>query len=367
MDFIKTCVMQYIQDGCPIQDQLRGGERVEIPSAFAYTIASFNFSEFYVQLPALIDTILSLQQPSGAWLEYTYSETEEKIGYEGVVPTCFALIALSSLAHHAKNDRVRGAICKGAEYLHRSEKNGYFFKASFNKSDVVNTNLLASFALLQSTSFFPENSFIPEKIKFAAHRTLARAIQSQLLSGAFPYVSFGQKVSYLYHAMATALLGAHSRFVGQPLLSYAFYRGVLFLNRIVDKNGALRWNRANLKDKEGAVWAYGWAHAAYAFSENEHMRVSIEAHMHALQGEKFFKSGDFDGREDLFYTAWILLALSLSREHYVVKKNTTLGLGYWFWYPRSWYRRARMSVRACIRKIHTSSLDLGPVEEYDTH
>ena len=180
-------------------------------------------------------------------------------------------------------------------------------------------------------------------------------------------MSFGQKVSYLYHAMATALLGAHSCFVGQPLLSYAFYRGVLFLNRIVDKNGALRWNRANLKDKEGAVWSYGWAHAAYAFSENEHMRVSIEAHMHALQGEKFFKSGDFDGREDLFYTAWILLALSLSREHYVVKKNTTLGLGYWFWYPRSWYRRARMSVRACIRKIHTSSLDLGPVEEYDTH
>lgn len=362
-------------------DPIRGGARVEIPSAFLLAILKFKLSEQIDLAKELIDLILANQQASGAWLEYPYHEREEKIGYEGVIPTCFAAMALMEAhrvsdwlwpAEKNKNKDTSSAPVncldaarRSVEYLCRVEHGGYFVKASFNKSDVINTNLFASLTIRTFAATLPDYSQLGRTIGFAVNRALLRAISSELPNGSLPYISYGLRTSYLYHAMATALLGLHLKYVPNGLVRASFRRALHRLTKLIDPSGRFNWEKAKLKDKEGAVWAYGWAANCFILSDDLHRQNLMLSQLAAFRDEEFLRNGDFDQREDVFYTAWTVEALSLAENQPLAARSAPFGswLKSLLISTLAWPKRLLYLLKVLKRKIIKSPLDSGPAEE----
>ncbi len=353
-------------------DPIRSARRVEIPSAFALAALRFGLTEHEPLVRKLCAEIVQAQEPSGAWPEYPYVEGEPKVGYAGTVPTAFAVVALAAAYQKFQDTPLLESVRRGAEYLSAHERGGYFLKTPFNKSDVVNTNLLASLAVTRYAVLLPADSGVRNSIGFLANRTVRRAISSQLRTGALPYISFGRRTSYLYHAMATALLGSHLRTVPSPLARIGLERSAAFLEEIC-RGGRFVWARADLKDKEGAVWAYGWAALAARLQHQSDLESASIERLYQLRGEKFLRSGDFDLREDLFYTAWTLFALGLfPRDGSAGSPQAGVALpavtpaDHWSY---RWLQlealgpRLRYAWRIWSRRHLQQSLDPGPAEE----
>ncbi|MBI5220783.1 MAG: hypothetical protein HY978_03025 [Candidatus Liptonbacteria bacterium] len=372
VSLVKRLWEPYAALGDKWADPIRGAGRVEIPSAFALAALRFGLTEHEPLARELCLEIIRAQEPSGAWLEYPYAEGEPKVGYAGTVPTAFAVIALAAGYQKFQDASFLESVRRGAEYLSGHERGGYFLKTPFNKSDVVNTNLLASLAVSRYADLLPADSGVRNSIGFLANRTVRRAISSQLLAGGLPYISFGLRISYLYHAMATALLGSHLRVVSSPIVRISFERSAAFLEEIC-RGGRFIWARADLKDKEGAVWAYGWAALAAALQHRIDLESASVERLYQLRGEKFLRSGDFDLREDLFYTAWTLFALGLLLEDGSTgspQAGATLPLvtpadrrSYWWLQFASLWPRARYAWRIWSRRHLHKSLDPGSAEE----
>ena len=238
-------------------------------------------------------------------------------------------------------------------------------KASFNKSDVVNTNLFASLAIRTFATTLPDYAKLGETIGFAVNRAMLRALNSQNPNGSFPYISYGSQVSYLYHAMATALLGLHLKYVPHGLVRVGFRRGLKYLNRIMDQTGHFHWERAGLRDKEGAIWAYGWAAVCFALADDMHRLNQAITQLTSFRGNEFFRNGDFDEREDVFYTAWTVEALSLAESQPLATRPSPPGA----WLTSGWLflksllPRVMYFFKILRRKFFRGPLDSGPAEE----
>lgn len=374
-DLVTKLVLSYRRTNERLVDPIRGGVRVEIPSAFLLAICKYDLLKEQKDLAKeLADLLVANQQASGAWLEFPYHEREEKVGFEGAIPTCFATLALleahRALTVAAKSNNVTGtpyldAAKRATEYLCRHEKGGYFVKASFNKSDVVNTNLFASLAIRTFATTLPDYAKLGETIGFAVNRALLRALASQNPNGSFPYISYGTQVSYLYHAMATALLGLHLKHVPYGVVRVGFRRGLSYLKRIMDTSGRFRWERASLRDKEGAVWAYGWAAVCFALADDIHHLNQTITQLGSYRDNEFLRNGDFDEREDIFYTAWTMEALSLMESQPLASRPSPPGawLGAQWLFFKSLWPRALYLLKVLKRKYFRGPLDSGPAEE----
>jgi hypothetical protein len=347
-----------------LSDPLRGGLRIEIPSGFA--LAALRDAKQSSFARDLLAVVRGRQLPSGAWEEFAYAERERKIAYDGTVPTCFAVIALVRGFKKFGLSEYFDAAKRGVDYLYGREKNGYFPKASFNKSDVVNTNLLAGLTLLEFASILDgENSF-KGALAAGANRALLRSVKSQFLNGAFPYISFGFSVPFLYQAMSTALMGICAQETNNQLALYSFQKGLRYLRKIIGEDGKFLWQKSNHKDKEGAVWAYGWAAAAFSVAGDGRYRDRVDQRLNELRGKEFMKVGDFDERDDLFFTAWTVAALSLGDGPITPLRAASPWSAAWFCFIRLLALPPRVAYLTKImqRNVFRKVIDKGPAEDY---
>ena len=129
------------------------------------------------------------------------------------------------------------------------------------------------------------------------------------------------------------------------------------MQRITREDGKLAWEKANVKDKQGACWTYGWAYSCDPREEYFH-------HLKRLKGSKFLLTGDFEKKQDPFYTAWCLFALGLGLvKHKTKKKSDGLSIIYYHWLIlSSMPHRIWFICKYLWRKITRSQLDKGPVE-----
>ncbi|MFH1650296.1 MAG: hypothetical protein ABIA93_07165 [Candidatus Woesearchaeota archaeon] len=128
-------------DSCGNIDTLRGKERIEISAGIVLA------SKDNALVRKHADIILSKQTFEGYWQEYSYAKEDPAVGYYGAVPTSFCIIALVKAYRTLNQDKYYHSALKASDYLLDQEHEGYFFKAGGNKSDVINTNLLAGAAL----------------------------------------------------------------------------------------------------------------------------------------------------------------------------------------------------------------------------
>lgn len=363
---IKEIIFEYQKQNDLIADPVRGGERVEIPAGFALAILKHNLKEYFDFSQGLLDLIIQKQELTGSWLEFPYQKQDLMKGFSGAIPTCFAIFALVEGYKKFDKEEYFKSARRGAHYLYQNEKNGYFIKAALNKSDVINTNLMAGLALLKVSEILPDNASEINLYKFVANRALCRSVSSQLFSGAFPYISFGFKVPFLYHAMSLALVGFYNQYLKKEIICYSFKKGLKYLNKI-NKQGEFNWKKANDKDKQGAVWAYAWAAVCFNLGNREEKFNLMIEKLERAKKEKFLAQGDFDDREDLFYTAWSLLALSLiNNEKIDVLKKISLKskVKFYLLILSTIPKRLQYIFKIFIRRYFNLFIDKGPVEEY---
>ncbi len=288
-------------------DSLRNKHRVEI-------IAAFLMSYYHCQpqsprIAELESQLLRQQTLTGAWLEKSYEPTEPDVGYDGAVPTCFAVLALSC-APRSRPDAITGMV-RGADYLYSIEKGGCFFKAKINRTDVLNTNLLAAVTLMRVADKLPEKSRRIELYRAAARRAVIHVCSSQRYGGAFPYKHHGWRVSFLYHAMTLALLDMLARYM--PLsrsVEVTRFWAADYL-RSIWAGADFRWAWESCQDKQGASWTYAWAISSWALTEDPQLENAVATLRSLRKGYyKNVRSEPFV--PDLFYTAWSLLALNLT-------------------------------------------------------
>src|SRR3989344_205578 len=187
-NFTKNIVQAYVNEKNKMQDNLRNKSRIEIPAALSLEL----FKQGEIQkAEKLLDIIIKEQDSQGYWLEYSYEKDEEEVGYYGAIPTTFCIFALIEGYSKTKDKKYLISAIKGCDYLYSVEKNGYFLKASINKADVINTNLMCALALIETSKAMNKKSRRNEIYISAAARTIRRSINSQHLNGAYPYTSYG--------------------------------------------------------------------------------------------------------------------------------------------------------------------------------
>jgi hypothetical protein len=340
-------------------DPIRGGKRIEIISGTTLLwIKNNNNKE---KIKKNLDLIIKEQKDEGYWLEYSYEPTEEKVGYYGAIPTSFCIITLLEGYLYLKEDRYLYAAIKGCDYLYSQEKKGYFFKAKNNKSDVINTNLMCSIALLNASKIMNKKSRRIETYKSACTRAIRRSINSQFLSGAYPYTSYGLSVPYLYHSMTLALLTVLYYDFQDSHLAYSIKKGLNFLKNYLKNGGEVDWNSERFKEKSGAVWIYAWNHCIFSSLEQKILLKKTEAQLKRLKGEEFFYTGDLEDKEDPFYSSWCFIALSLSKR-VSIKTDITGIVRFYLSSSLGLFRRITLILKIIERKIFSFKLDKGPVE-----
>lgn len=366
LNLIQELVNFYKEEKNLITDPIRGGERIEIPVGFAMVILKYNLEEYRDFAKNLLDLILEKQDPVGFWLEYSYKEKTAMHGFAGTISTCFAIFALVEGYKKFKNEKYLESIRRASQWLYQNEKDGYFLKASLNKSDVINTNLMAGLALLKVAEILPPNDQSISFYQFAVSRALRRSISSQFYSGAYPYISFGLTTPFLYHAMSLALIGLYNQYFQKEIICFSFKKGLKYLNKIIDKQGNFLWQKANNKDKQGAIWAYAWAIVCMVLVDDQKKTVILINHLEKLKGREFLKNGDFDEREDLFFTAWSMLVLSLIDNQKIdfSKIGISSKIKFYFLILSIIPCRIKYIFKIISRRFFHFSIDKGPVEDY---
>jgi len=314
-------VNKYINlDAVNNHDSLRNKFRIEISAAIVVATDDKKLLKKHA------DIILK-NQTNGYWLEYSYEKSEPAVGYYGAIPTSFCIIALTKAYAVLKEESYLHAAIKAADYLSDKETNGYFFKAGNNKSDVVNTNLMAGISLLKVSKILPKKSRRIHIYEAACVRTIRRALTSQHWNGAYPYTSFGITVPFLYHAMTLAQLTYLASDFNDSLLNYSIKKGLNYLKKIT-KNGKIDWNKR------------------------------AENHLKKLEGKKFYFEGDFNKEEDPFYTAWCYIAYN-HRRKIKIKSSFSGWLRFLFRVPM---RKKLVLYCKILKRKLSGELDPGPVE-----
>jgi len=259
----------------------------------------------------LLNLILKEQANDGYWFEFSYEPEEEKVGYYGAVPTAICILALVEGCKVFKNEKYLLAAIKGCDHLYSTERKGKFLKAKINKHHVLNTNLLCGLALIETANIMNQKSRRKPLYVWATSRAIKRTIESQWLSGAFPYTYAGLGIPFLYHCMTLALLIALHEYFNHPIVYCAIKRGIRFLEkRVIDKEGTVRWEKENFHDKTGAMWIYGWIIFSLNEFSQQNKKIDFSFLLSSIRSLDSFKS------------AWLLFSLSfVFRSHYSSNKT----------------------------------------------
>jgi len=305
--------------------------------------------------------ILQTQKPDGYWTECAYEKDEENVEYYGAIPTSFCILALVEAYKALGKQELLNAAIRGSDYLYSQESSGYFVKQSINKTDVLNTNLICGLALLETSKVMNPKSKRREIYKAACARAIRRSLNSQHMNGAYPYTSYGLVVPFLYHSMTLALLLRLATEFQDSLLEYSLRKGISFLQGYTKLDGSIDWKKENFQDKSGACWAYAWSYNCFESLGMADLKKRTHNHLESIKGKKYFFESDFNKQEDPFYTAWCLLAFSLSR-----KKEPKPGIGgaFRFWLNQLCNLPPKLvfPCRILQRKMFSYGLDKGPVE-----
>lgn len=322
---LDTLIQNYCRAGYPDQD-LAGKSRIEIPAGFLLAITQQTPETAAITHPDLIAKLVQTQTPAGYWMEKPYPALDEDIGHYGAIPTAFCLIALAhiySLTANEPNDTdthdhlaMLSVLVKGADYLLTQETCGRFRKSAINKSDVLNTNLMAALALVRVAEGLHPGAQRTAIYKEAAQRAVIHSIKSQFYNGGFPYTTDAWHIPYLYHTMTLALLIIlYRHFPDAALMRKAIQNGIRYWElMIIDpKTGEIKWHLERHPEKSGASWAYGWSLVVAKALGNETLSTNILNHLHTLYIPFQYLRNDTTEPSDLFYSSWTMLALALAQ------------------------------------------------------
>ena len=143
----------------------------------------------------------------------------------------------------------------------------------------------------------------------ATRRTIWRIMKYQFSNGSFPYQSYTFKVPFLYHIVVTSLLKNFAISSKDEMITSVYNKAVKFINSNIFNGRDINWEKANDKDKEGAIWAYSFLLNIYPRGESHSTLIDIlENHFE----DGFFYSstlGNSDKNVDKFYSAWVIISL----------------------------------------------------------
>ncbi|MBR9677238.1 hypothetical protein GOV04_03785 [Candidatus Woesearchaeota archaeon] len=355
-ELTKQFIKDYSKESDKLADSFRNKPRIEIPSAFS---VAYLAQKKTLDARKLLDLLLKHQYVDGYWLEYSYEALEEPVGYYGAIPTSFCILALLKGYQSFNDKKYLYAAIKACDYLYSKEKKGYFFKATNNKSDVINTNLLAGLALLETSKLMNQASRRKEIYKAACARAIRRALNSQKCNGAYPYTSYGLTVPFLYHSMTLALLINLSNTFNDRLLDYSIKKGLRFLKKIIKKDGSIDWQKEKFQDKSGAVWTYAFNYNIFSSLGQKELVNKTLKQLNRLKGKKYLVEGDFTKQEDKFYTAWSLLAISLAKNKKLNKGGFTR---YYLLKIFKIPKNTLLITKYFARQLLSFGLDKGPIE-----
>lgn len=296
-----------------LKDSLRGDKpRIEMAAA-ALMSASVSHSFSQDEFDQVIDVLKANQQHDGYWLEHSYQVSDEDIGFYGAVPTSFCIVALALYYKliQARKDVLLMAV-RAADYIYYHENKGHVRKSFVNKGDVLNTNLIAAVALSFVADVLPQGSYRCTLYRELVGRVVSRTLKFQSWRGRFPYHHNTFRTPILYQAMTVGILDVLNVQDNFPLLSWVLKAGRHALCLFWDfQRGRIVWGRANCKDKEGAVWAYSFSLLCFVGHSNE-LSVKCLSRLNELNSDGLYATGDFSGTRDPFYSAWVLLGLTLA-------------------------------------------------------
>lgn len=301
------------------REDIRGKIRLEIPSAVLYARCKL---EIYDKTTLELCRMLCKKQNSEfMWDEYGYCVTDENIGFTGLVTTSFVLISLVECYRYFKKEDFLEVIIKSCDMIYFHENNGYIYKAKENKSNVLNTNLLAAIALKECSDILPDGSNRKKLYDEFSRRVIRKVLGYQSFGGEFPYHFDSIAVPILYQAMVCAELRRLCKYYNETILKHAVANGNMAMEKYFDANGHILWDKANNHDKKGAVWAYGFTMAS---TDNNELEKKILRRLEDRNQNGLFYYSDFDEKLDGFYSAWNIFGLVWSLEKCSIKYNLSL-------------------------------------------
>ena len=342
-----------------MREDIRGKVRFEIPAAVLYARCKL---EIYDETTLELCRMLCKKQNSEfMWDEYSYCTTDENIGFTGLVTTSFVLISLVESYKYFKEDDLLEVIVKSCDVIYFYENNGYIYKAKENKSNVLNTNLLAAIALRECSGILPDGSNRKKLYDEFSRRVIRKVLGYQSFGGEFPYHFDSIAVPILYQAMVCAELRFLCKYYDETILKYAVTNGNVATEKYFDINGHILWNKANNHDKKGAVWAYGFTMAS---TDNGELEEKIIRRLENRNENGIFYYSDFDEKQDGFYSAWNIFGLVWSLDKCSIKYNlsfkdvikfTILKLEYF-------YRKISFFKKYILNKYYNFIFDSGALE-----
>lgn len=196
---------------------------------------------------------------NGNWIEKGYNDSDDDIGYPGIIPAVFWLLAITNKVEQTQLNKklVHETINK---FLNL-ENYGRIRKTNINKNDVFNTQLLASLAMAKaiSSGLVNPNSYKATLIMGNIRRTVLRTILFQLPNGKITYQSNSLKYSIIYHSICTTALIKLKPFINDNLLDYSIKLAMNQAKKYIAEGFTADWSLDTSQDKIGAKWIYPWS------------------------------------------------------------------------------------------------------------
>lgn len=288
----------------PCFDPIRKKIRYEQIAAAIYFYSRNSYAQSGWDPKEFILTLINNQNVDGWWDEYPYGVDDENIGFSGLVTTSFVILALSEYYALNSDQNILGSLLKACDTIYFRENNGYIVKATENKSDVLNTNLIAAIAISNTCKVLPQSSNRKRLYSELVSRVIRRTLSYQMPNGFFPYHHHSKAVPFLYHAMVCAQLNLLQREYNSGILELVLTSGKRRLISLFDEQYKLKWHLANNKDKEGSIWAYSFSLASGLPEHiNEGILKNLELKDNLLPGSIE------DDRPDPFFSSWALFGL----------------------------------------------------------
>lgn len=316
-------------------DPVRDKTRYEIPAALLYGLCIIGAHQHSAALSCR-NILLDNRNDQGLWDEMPYAREDESIGFYGLVPSAFAIMALAAYASCSKDNMDIPLLVAACDTIYTTENDGGLVKARHNRSNVLNTNLLAAQALLDVANLLPATSSRRSMYMGLVERVIRRTLGYQSPKGLFAYHFDCLAVPILYQAMVAAQLRRLLIHFEQPVLHLAVYNAIHGLKHFYNTNGLIAWNKANNHDKQGALWAYTFTLGA--LDHDDSLRSTVLHHLSGWRVDDLFVGTEGAQTPDPFYTAWMVFGLcwsldvprlAVSRRPGVLCKRAVLLLEYY--------------------------------------
>tara|TARA_Y100000389_G_scaffold10797_1_gene10025 strand:+ start:8722 stop:9837 length:1116 start_codon:yes stop_codon:yes gene_type:complete len=289
-------------------DSIRKKDRIEILAALLIAATEQDNKELSDKV---FSKIRELQLNSSGFDEKFYGNHDENVGSYGAIPTSFVAIAACKYIHtyFPNNYEYNRWLLKLGDFIYSVESEGAYLKGTLNRSKALNTDLFMSYSLYVISKNLSNDSVRRRMYEEATRRTIWRIMKYQFSNGSFPYQSYTFKVPFLYHIVVTSLLKNFAISSKDEMITSVYNKAVKFINSNIFNGRDINWEKANDKDKEGAIWAYSFLLNIYPRGESHSTLIDIlEKHFE----DGFFYSstlGNSDKNVDKFYSAWVIISL----------------------------------------------------------